>query len=510
MLSGRKALSKIDRSLQTVRNDAVRLDQKLSLLSGQVTMNEQRRLSLLDQIAQVRLSEIERGELRSTFDLVDTAVQRLLLDRTTAFEKLNQDIDEKNKAIEVAEQNRDSELARYNEASQALLDVEAKVQAELKLNVGYLEQVKLAQQAESVAEEAEQKVETATRDLAEKAKPYQADPLFMYLWKRGYGTTEYSAGLFSRFMDGRVAKLIKYEPARVNFWNLNEIPKRLQEHAERVGELADQEFESLQQLEQRALTSAGAQDIEQNLASLRNSMDTMDDSIEAAEAELNELLTQRSEYSAGEDRYSKECISKIFEALKHQNLESVNRYVRQTHSQVDDKLVLELRTLEDDLTSLQGDLSSVRKLHNNQISKLRDLEGVRHQFKNSRFDDVRSGFKNEDLIGSVLNQFLQGVISGADLWGTIKRNQRYREQQVTPDFGSGGVGDLIDVLDQLGRSGTDIGDILAPRAPKRRRRRRSKGSTWHVPSPRRGGGGFKLPRASRGRSSGGFKTGGGF
>ncbi len=504
MLSGRKALKSIDSTLGAVRNDAVRLDQQLSRLSGQVAMSQRQRLNLIRKIAKVRLNEIEAGELDSELNAADVNVLEILRQREAAIERLTAEIESLNKELEDSDAEREQRLERCNEVSDQIVGIEAKVQTELKLNQGYVDQFKAAQQADSVSQEAEQKVERANTDMAEKAKPYQDDLLFMYLWERGFGTTDYKGGLVSRFMDAWVARVIKYEPARVNYWNLQEIPKRLTEHANRVGDAADAQMMALQQLEQDALEQAGKHKLEESLTALRQQLDDYDDLIEAKEAKLNERLSDRAAFNSGSDDYIQQCIARISSALEHQDLARIHRYVRQTHSPLDDKLVIELQNLEDSIASLEGDMAGVRKLHDNQISRLHELETVRQQFKNSRFDDVRSGFTNEGLISGVLTQFLQGVISGADVWGTIKRNQRYRNVGSSPDFGSGGLGDLADVL---GDSGIDIGDILGGSSPRRRRKRR--GSSWHIPKPRRSGGGFQFPR-SRGRSRGGFKTGGGF
>ena len=504
MLSGRKALSNIDQTLQTVRNEAVRLDQQLSRLVGQATLNERHRLTLLSQIAKIRLNEIESGELQSAFDTADATVTQILERRETALEQLNTSIKQLDKDIFESDDVRAQLLEKCNAVSEDIVRVETSVQEGLKQDKQYLDQYKATQLAESVSEEAELKVEQANADMAEKAKPYQSDDLFMYLWGRGFGTTEYKGGLFSRFMDGWVARLIKYETARVNFWNLTEIPKRLTEHADTVADMADEAMMALEQLEQDALAAKGAPQLEVDLESLRAELDVHDDKIEAIEAELNELLEQRASFNSGSDDFMQQCINQISSALEHQNLAAIHRYVRQTHSPVDDGLVIELQELEDSLDSIKGDMASVRKLHDGQINKLREIESVRQQFKNSRFDDVRSGFANEGLISGVLAQFIQGVVSGSDVWGTIKRNQRHRNVGSSPDFGSGGLGDLVDVL---GDTGVDMGTILRPRTSRRRRQRR--GSSWHIPKPRRSGGGFQFPR-STGRGGGGFKTGGGF
>jgi len=465
MWTGTSALKNIDQSLQTIRNEVVRLDSQLDNLTDKLATNQRHRVKLINDIAEVRLIEIERGDLQANLSAADQQAIEILKQREQALEGLSVKIDELNQKITQAEGQRGSLLDHVNLA------------------------------------EADRKVEQAQIDMAQKAAPYKEDDLFMYLWERGYGTTEYQGGLFSRFVDGWVAGLIKYESSRVNYWNLTEIPRRLNEHADRVGNMADEAHMALQQVELDALEAAGVKQFELELEQFRSSLDSHDDDIELLENKLNEELSNRARFVAGEDDYIRRCLSRLTQAMDDDNLAAVNRYVRETVSPTDDMLVIELQNLDDRLNHVQGDLRDVRNLHERKLNKLKELEQVRRDFKNSRYDDVRSGFGNQDLISSVLGQFLQGVVSGSDLWRVLQRNQRYRDVGSMPDFGSGGLGELGDLL------GSDI--LLG--GGKRRRKR--KGSSWHLPSPRRGGGGFRFPRASgsRGRSGGGgFTTGGGF
>jgi hypothetical protein len=501
MLSGTSALRNIDQSLQTIRNEAVRLDGQLGQLTAQMAANQRHRAKLINDIAGVRLAEIESGQLNASFTAADQQASEILSERAQALSDLNSTIDSTNQQIVDAETQRNSLLEAVNQTSEKIVDIEGRVQQQLKVDQAYMTQFELAKQAESVAEEAEQKMQRAQADMAEKAEPYQADKLFMYLWARGYGTTEYHGGLFARMIDGWVARVIEYKAARVNYWNLVEIPRRLSLHAEVVGDAADKQHELLQQLELNALEAAGATQLEAELATLRLSLDAHDDTIEAVETKLNGYLDQRARFVAGEDQYIQRCLQRISASLEHQNLDAIHNYVRATVSPTDDLLVIELQALEDSLENVAGDQEDLRKLHERNLNKLKELEKVRRDFKNSRFDDVRSGFGNQVLINSMLSQFTQGVVSGAEVWRVIKRNQRYRQVASTPDFGSGGLGEIADIIG---------GEIMRQ---GRRQRRSNRGSSWHLPKPRGGGsGGFKMPRGGGGSSGGGggFKTGGGF
>jgi hypothetical protein len=503
MWTGTAALKNIDQALQTIRNDVVRLDNQLSQLSGSIAVNKRHRVRLISDIAKVRLSEIESGQLQADMTAADNQVLPILQQRETALHALNAELEQHNQQLQHAEAERDDLLDRANIGSQQLVDIEANVQASLKNDSDYMAQFAKASEAGSVSAEAEVKVEQAQQDMAEKAKPYQKDQLFIYLWERGYGTTKYEGGLFARFMDGWVARVIKYESARVNFWNLMEIPKRLTEHADRVAEIAEEQRMQLQQLELEALDAAGANSLTDRLQQLRDELDQHDDRLELAEATLNEKLSQRAKFIAGEDEYIQRCLTRLSQALDHQDLAEVHRYVQATHSPTDDQLVLELQSLDDRLEDVAEDLTDLRGMHDAKLSRLKELEDVRRNFKNSRYDDVRSGFGNQALITSVLGQFLQGAVSGSDVWRAIKRNQRYRNVGSVPDFGSDGMDSLGDIF-----GGGSLGGVGGGRVGRRKPSARRQ-STWNWPQPRRGGGGFRIPRGG-GKSSGGFKTGGGF
>jgi hypothetical protein len=81
---------------------------------------------------------------------------------------------------------------------------------------------------------AQEKAAQAEVDRQDKRKPYEADPLFMYLWRRRYGTRDYTASPFVRYFDRKVARLIDYETARINYTLLVDLPDRLREHANRL------------------------------------------------------------------------------------------------------------------------------------------------------------------------------------------------------------------------------------------------------------------------------------
>ena len=492
MWSGSTALNNIDSALKTVRDDIARLDQNLTRLTESLTENRLQQSKVINEIARVRLQEIDTGQLQETLTAADHDAKKILAERVHKIESLQQETDAVKQQLEQAEQQREVLLASANVIAQELADQEASVQANLKMDANYQAQFERANKAESIADEAYSKSEVAQVDMDKKDEPYQQDKLFMYLWGRKYGTADYEGGVLTRSLDNWVAKLIKYERNRVNYWNLQEIPKRLSAHAEHVKREAEAEFKALQLIENAALADAGVPEILQRLDKARQALDAHDDQIEATENKLHLILEKRASFTAGLDEYMQRSLHCLNTAMQHKDIYQIERYVRATRSLVDDGLVNELRGYRDNYEDNEDDLADLRKAHSVKLSKLKELEGVRRNFKNNRFDDVRSGFGNERLIQSVLSQFVQGVLSGAEVWRVIQRNQRYSDINARPDFGSGGI---------------------SGRSP--RRSTSNSNTTFHWPSNRSGSGGFRMPGGGGGsrrssNSGGGFRTGGGF
>jgi hypothetical protein len=508
MWTGVKTLQKLEQVLLNIRNEALRSDSDLTALTQELANIQQQRVRILSNIAKVRLDAIQNESLQGALDKADRNAANILVDRDQQISQIKQRLEDNEQTLVDLEVQRQQSLEAVNAVSTEIAELETNVQARLAKDSSYIGLVDAAKNADAIADQAEEKAKTSSENLKQKSAPYEADKLFMYLWKRGYGTTEYSGGLLSRFGDSWLAKLISYEDLRVNYWNLQEIPKRLDQHANYCAQQAQAAYHALQDAELLALNQAGNSALESKLGALRTELDQIDDSIDQKEYEINALLDQRGEYVSGNDEYMKNCVQALVSSIQHHDVHSLRYKVGQTHSREDDDQLRLLDQLNQRSDDLNDDLIEARRLHDQKASKLRELEKVRRDFKHHRYDDIRSGFQNEGLLSKMFTEFVAGLISGSDLWKIIQRHQRYNRNNPLPDFGSGGLGGLGDIL-----GGGHVG-----------KHRRNRSSTWHIPTARsrRGGnsggfrfpssgGGFRFPSGGGRRSGGGgFKTGGGF
>ena len=504
MLTGIKALNDLDNSLNLSRRDMLRVDRELNQLSNHIASNQRHQSVVLQKIAAARLDAIASDNLREQLNAADEQALTILEKRQQSLEQLNLDIEALNQKIMTAEEERNVLHEKSSGIAAQLADIEAKAQTTLKNDTDYKALFEAARKADSIADEAELKAQQSHQDMTEKGQPYLDDELFTYLWKRKFGTTEYRAGPLTRYLDKWVAGLINFEPARQNYWNIQEIPKRLQQHAEYVREQSEEAITQLRDYEVNTMKTSGVEQLQIDYEQSRVDIDQHDAHIDEQEELLNDAISSRSKFSSAQDPEMVQALKTLSDAMQHQSLQRLQQSVFATPSMRDDSLVNELHQYQLDIENTENDLQNLRKTHDAKLKQLKELETVRRNFKQNRFDDMRSGFGNQALIAASLAQFMQGMMNGTELWQVIQRNQQHRDVGAWPDFGSGGLGHgsvWEDVLNQRNRYSNRHGRI---RRSSGRRNKRS--STWHWPNS--GNGGFKLPTSRP--SGGGFKTGGGF
>ena len=470
MLSGLDTLRSIDGTLAEVRRQGLELDQTVQQASHALLTLRQSEVDCYRRLAALRLEDLVQGDVQQGLDHTEHQVSALIEEREQELRDLKDAIDQAEQRQLALEAQRASDERDLQQTQDVLDRAEEATQQRLREDAEHQLVLSRAQAADATATEAESKAERAEQDRGEKGKPYESEPLFMYLWQRGYGTSRYSALPLIRYLDSWVARLCRYQDARPNYAMLLEIPLRLGEHAQQVRRDADEVFEQLRKLEEDAACEDGVIAHQQAMARARQTLDETDLEIQEPERQAASQMEQRATYAGGEDECSKRALSLLAAMFQQQSLEELRRTVEATANAQDDEILHELRGLAFEEQRLEESLAHHKSMHNRHLQRQRELEQVRQKFKDRRYDDAHSTFSNGDLVSTMLREFLRGAAGSADVWGTLRRNQRQHPGRSDPDFGSGGFG--------------------------------RGGGVWRSPSSPRSAGGSS--------SSGGFRTGGGF
>jgi hypothetical protein len=355
------------------------------------------------------------------------------------------------------------------------------------------------------------KTEQAETDKEEKGKPYRDDPLFMYLWERGFGTRNYRENNLIQFLDSWVARLVGFPEARANFAMLNEIPMRLREHAERQDGIADAAEAEVVALEKAAVDAGGGKPARLRLEAAQARIAEIDAQMVALEDKRDEQLKAQRDLAQGSDPAFSAAVNGLAEALGREDIQNLLAAARITHTGQDDTIVKQIDEVRQRAAEEESDSREQRNRLKTLAARRRVLEDIQYEFKKQGFDNAGSRFGDDKLVGDLLNDFLRGGITAADYWGQWQRSQswtqRSRPQAPDPWGGSGGSGGGFNWPDSSFGGGG---------GSSRRRGGGGFGGSWgKLPT----GGGFSRPRqgpspggfrTGGGGSSGGFKTGGGF
>jgi hypothetical protein len=482
MSSGSEILALIDRMLQGARVATDALAQQLQRTSSDLGAIRQSRLAALGRLARLRLRDIERGEILQSLGDTDKRVAAILAERAAASTALDAQITAAREALADRERERADGQAAADGAAGALDAAEAEAQRRLAADQQHRTKLEAANGSDRVADRAEEKAAAARTDRAVKGKPYEADAVFTYLWRRGYGTSRYRAWPLTRLLDRWVARRGNFEELRRNYAMLTDIPPRLDEHAARMRAVADGDLDALHELEERVAAAVGVPDKRARVEAAEQALEKIDEAIAKQEADIAALGERRARFGAAEDEFSARCTELLSQAFDREDIRALRERAASTPSSEDDRLIEELAELERKQEQLERNVEQYRPLHDTQRERMMRFEELRRQFKASRYDDPFSTFGDNALIAALLAQFLAGSVRFNDLWAAIQREHRYRRFDADPRFGSGGF-------------------------PRPSPWRMPGGGHWGGRGGGFGGGGF---RTGGGFKGGGFRTGGGF
>ncbi|MDB5542636.1 MAG: hypothetical protein JWQ89_4363 [Devosia sp.] len=512
-LSGPEALRSLDEALRDIRREEDEIAKRLARSAELVTKFKETESELLRQLAEVRLDPTIQAELSGRLSQAEVKAREMLSRHGAELSAAEEELKGLDQQIAALAKERTEKAAAAAAAQAELKALADRVSVEAVKNPDYAQKRKTAEELAAVAGESIRKTQQAEADREQKGRPYRDDPLFMYLWERGFGTKNYRENNLIQYLDSLIARMVGYPEARVNFAMLNEIPLRLREHADRQQQIAAAAGEAVTRLEKAAVDAAGGRPAREALEKAEARIAAIDQEMVAAEDKRDERAREQRELAQGSDPAFSAAVNGLAEALGREDIKTLLAQARATETGQDDTIVKQIdesrqRAIEED-----GDSREQKSRLKTLAARRRELEDIQYEFKKQGFDNPRSSFGEDKLVGDLLNDFLRGGITAADYWGQWRRSQNWtgggysQPRQDSPWGGNSGGFQWPDSSFGGGASGG--------------RSNGGFGGNWgRLPTGGGGfgggggssGGGFSRPRtgSSGNRTSGGFKTGGGF
>ncbi len=480
-VSGPKAMRALDDALRDIRREEDEITKRIGRSNERFGKLRETEVGQLRALAAIRLDADVQAQMSGVLGRAEQSARDMLKSHANAMAAMEKDLEETETRLTKLTRERQDLLERANEAQAGIDSLAGKVEAVLADDAEYGAVRAQLEETQHVAMEAARKAEQAEADREEKGRPYREDPLFIYLWERGYGTPNYKAGNVTRMLDNWVARLVGFYDARPNYAMLTAIPERLRAHADRLEEDVAALEADLDTREVSALDAAGGKDARQALEAAHDSLAKLDADIVAAEDERDVLTAEQKHLADGGDPAFGEAVGTLAEAIGETAIETLLADAKATGTPDDDAIVARLQETRRRIAEEQSELEDERARLRTLETRRRELEDIEFEFKKSRYDDPRSRFGQDRLIGDLLTEFLKGSVSASTYW----------EQWHDSHSWTGGPPRSSGTRNKGGF--TFPPGSFSPRPPS--------GGNW---------GSFSRPRKSGGFGGGGFKTGGGF
>jgi hypothetical protein len=340
------------------------------------------------------------------------------------------------KEVASAQAARNAAAKLVEEALAAVESLRTEAEGKVQAVAAWQEAKATSDQASAVASEAEKKAANAEAELGAKRKPYDEDPLFIYLWQRGFGTSRYQSGNFVRVMDRVVADFIGFANVRPNYAALIEIPLRLREHATAQRAAAAERLAALSAIERRAMVEAGIEPKERALNEARHKLAAEDRTLEDKATLLRKTDEERTTLvSGGSNPTYEEALTTIASADAKDQIAALYLEARRTATPADDAIVRKVEAIDGQLGKTEAQLAELRSTAQDLAKRRVEIERVRDRFRGAGYDHPHGTFGNDRDIADALGRTMAGTIAGQILWQVLQGGYGTRAPTGRPDFG---------------------------------------------------------------------------
>ena len=490
IISGRDALQRLDEAVERARGD-------FSVAQAAADGSAKRRSDVLRLRAEGyrELAHIRLDVLKAGADIQLTAAESKavgLLDQHATFvSAIGGEVEKADAAVAEIEVRRRSAA---DVADAALRTYEAQVaatEARLQTDPAYLAVKTAWEEAKAVSARSAQKLELAKSDRVAKGAPYEADPLFAYLWARKFRSPEYRYGGLTRMLDGWVARTCGYDAAFLNYARLVELPDRLAEHAARVKLDEAEADSSIGRYESAALEADGATALARKLKDAREAVAIIDAELAAAEATRADLRNRQEKAATGDSGPQDEARRLIEDSLVKASFPELKVLAAETTTLDDDRIVDTLVRLRTEELQMEINWRNVEAQPTRRASSVDVLEQTRQRFKQAGLDSAYVAI-NRGAFGAAVLAYGGANPDGEALWRAIVASVKQAPGPDDTYFGGPRRGRSIGLSPVEGMVvGAVLGQVLGG------------GRHW-------GGGGWGGGGWFGGGGGGGFTTGGQF
>ena len=435
--TGNDALLSVERAISSTRTYEGQLDTALRSAMDEASRLRREEFDGFRALARFKLDGLIREKVITDIDGAEQHALSMIENYRRVLEDLSRRRDEAQARLTEAEAQKHKRSQELAQVLEALDKLRRRTADRIKDDPAWQAAQTAAEGVRKIAANADKKASLSEKDLEEKRRPYENDPLFMYLWKKKHGDATDKSSNLVRYLDGMVARLIDYASARINYGMLCEIPVRLREHANEIQRDAEASQERVVILERKALVGDGVEPIEAQAAAATASVEAAAEVVTKITKELSQIEAGRQQaVGAGYDAVYTGAIDLLAQELTQRDFQRLYQDALRTPPKQDDDIIVSIGKTREALKKADAEVGQVRMQIRETAQRRSELEGSRDRARNSGLDNPMGHFGNaEDVIGQVIGGIIRGALRGNDLDHVLRDNYRSPAPRANPDFG---------------------------------------------------------------------------
>lgn len=426
MIRGNRAYAEINGRIESLRGQVAAQARRMGVLSARIEQLHAEEARHAAGLAKVRLDAVQASEAGEVLGRAERVAAGEMARWQAALDAVESELG--------TSQARQQDLERQRETRSDAIDRRRDERARLASAVAarhgddpqWRAQSERMQALASQATLALDKAALAQADRLDKGRPYEEDPLFAYLWRRGYGGPEYRAGALVRLLDGWVARRVGWPVASRDYRLLTALPLHLAAHARRLEADRAEAQQALSRREAQLLAEAGDDRLAAAQAEDEARLAALLPVLAAEEARHGGLLARRAELAQGGDEFTRRALEALQAAIAGIPAERLTQAAEGTGRVDDDHHAAAIADLRGQRTALERDLAAARSDHAGALAGLDRVEALRKRFRQSGYDHRDSELDDGLDWTGLLDGVLRGALELARAWEQVTGHQRFR------------------------------------------------------------------------------------
>jgi hypothetical protein len=419
MISGRDALAQIEAAISSKRSDEAQLDAALASAVDEAARARAAQVDAYRALARVHLDTLaENSAAVGALDWAEKQALAIVEEQKRTLAEIVARRKEAAASLAAGQSRRHEAAGRLEQAIDRIRALTEKTRARVANDLDWRAADAEVAEARGLAERADAKAKQAETDRATKGAPYEADRLFTYLWRNGWGTSKYAGSGLVKALDAKVARIAAFDQARPSYALLIEIPLRLRAHADRLAADLKEVTAKRTAIERRALEADGIVALETEFAKIKAEIDAGNADLASVQSDLAGLDASHGALVGGETAKLTDALDKVAESLRHQDLQTLYARAYQTPTPDDEKIVRRIEELGNAIARADAEVARLRTTIRTTAEHRGELEVTRDRFRREGWDRPGVSFGNESAIGNIVGGVV-GSLIGNVLWSAL-------------------------------------------------------------------------------------------